>query len=222
MKQSDIIELLLLALAIAGTLWKTWASNKKVSTLFSVRLTSMENSIGKLLESDSNKNFHKNVRNKIKRIANQIVSNETQLDEKYHTLLLNFSSAIEIFASEYFDSDMRKEPPLLRQYLEKEMSKILTNLDNHLIAINEEPKFYYAPNGKEALIYYNKLIKESGVYSCTYDKNTITDKLIQKLVDNGFTDNQELIDLFGKYILESFIIIRDKSIYFENKLIAVQ
>jgi len=66
------------------------------------------------------------------------------------------------------------------------------------------------------------MILDCGVYSRTFDKNTYTDKLIQRLVENGFKSTEEIIDLFVKYIKDSFSQIITKTIHFEHKLISME
>jgi hypothetical protein len=220
--QKEFWELVILICSAVGFLWKSWYDTRKISSLVNNRLSGFENSLAKLLadfkEFKDDYLFRKKIRNKIRFQANEMVTYETSLDPKYHSMLLNFSREIEDFALLFYYCDERGKIYAIRDYLEKDISKVISNFETEMRAVNKDPKLYISPNKKEDLIYYDKMILDSGVYSKTFDKNTYTDKLIQRLVENGFKSTEEIIDLFVKYIKDSFSQIIVKTIHFELKL----
>lgn len=222
MNTKDTIEIAILAITIIGYFY----DKSKTQDLFKNRLSGFENSLAKITadfkEFKDDYLFRKKIRNKIRFQANELVTYETSLDPKYHSMLLNFSREIEEFALLFYYCDERGKNYVIRDYLEKDMSKVISNFENQMCLINKDPKIYLSPNKKEDLIYYDKLILESGVYSRTFDKNTYTDKLIQRLVENGFKSTEEIIDLFVKYVKDSFSQIIVKTIHFEHKLMKAE
>lgn len=215
-------ELVILVCSAVGFLWKSWYDTRKISNLVNNRLSGFENSLAKLLadfkEFKDDYLFRKKIRNKIRFQANEMVSYETSLDDKYHHMLLNFAREIEDFALLFYYCDERGKNYAVRSYIEKDMAKIISNFESEMKHINTNPKLYITPNGKESLTYYHKLIEGAGIFSFTFDKNTLTDKLVQRLVENGFKTTDEIIDLFVKYIYDTFFHIIKQSIYFEKTL----
>lgn len=222
MNTKDIIEIAILAITIIGYFY----DKGKTQDLFKNRLSGFENSLAKITadfkEFKDDYLFRKKIRNKIRFQANEMVTYETSLDPKYHSMLLNFAREIEDFALLFYYCDERGKNYAIRSYLEKDMSKIISNFETEMKHINDDPRLYISPNKKEELVYYDKLILESGIYSRSFDKNTYTDRLIQRLVENGFKSTEEVIDLFVKYTKDSFSQIIAKTIHFELKLMRVE
>lgn len=216
--EERIIEIALLLLTLIGSILKSNHNTTRISNILNKQIEGDSRKLVTLSMDIQELLFDKRIKNALNKKTTNIIRYETSLDCKYHSLLSNFADAIKSFASDFYYSDLRNNANEIAGVLKKEIEKIIANFENNMNYINPNPKVFLYSTGKKEWVSYKDLIYKSGIYSKKYDtlQNTLTDKLLQKLIDNGL-DAAKICELFTQYIDEVFSIVIEKSIHFERE-----
>jgi len=137
--------------------------------------------------------FIENFANSVRFVSNEILSWTKQCDDKYKSILSFWSESIITFGLIYYKDKNRKEnKDVFKKHLTQEIERLIANFYN---ICDSNVSGLKRHNGKPKR--FSKLLKESNLHNRTF-------LLVSVLSENGFNKNEEIIQVFSKYVNDFF------------------